>query len=1044
PVAPPEAKQGLTMRQRLLEAPGAERLALLIQLLGEAVARILAYAPSTQPSAEEGFFDLGMESVQAMQLVEHLEDELGLELYPTLAFDHPTLRALAGFLLERLPTTTEAPAALRTGIPAEVVLARQGWRDAPCSEPAEPAPHGVLLVGGDEAHAQAFREQLHARGLEVPVVRARPGSRFAETGTGPELDFADVLQVRQLFASLNERSLQPSHIFHLGALDEDSGKDPLRGFAHLLGLAQGLLAHGSEVAVRLGHVSATVDGVPPPAHAALGGFCRALGLETPRLFFQTLALGPESRTPSEVARLALANSTQDDVEVRYAEGRRQVRELVELPPGTHAPSPLRRGGAYLITGGAGGLGLLLAEHLVRTVQARIALAGRGELDEPRRRRLEVLRATGAEVVYVRGDVSERESATRVVREACEQLGTLNGIIHAAGATRDALVAAKVWEQMAAVLGPKVHGTRHLDEASRHLPLDFFALFSSTAAITGNVGQGDYAFANAFLDAFAAEREARRARGERHGRTVSFNWPLWAEGGMRVDAQTLRFMERRGGLTPLPTALGLEVFEQGLAQEGSQRVVFHGARDTLVQRFGIRTGALEEAPPRAPLATPLPAPRAQARTPDPGREPIALIGMACRFPGGCDSPEALWRFLLDGGDAIVDVPKERWDPEAFFHPDPDAAGSMYVRQAGFLREAPSLFDARLFGISPREATDMDPQQRLLLEVSWEALERAGLAPDSLAGSPVGVFVGMGSAEYGLLPRAARQFNAYTATGLATNIASGRIAHRLGLQGPALTVDTACSSSLMAVHLACDSLLRGESDVALAGGVNLMVSPYTFVSLCRLHALAPDGRCKTFDASADGYGRAEGGGLVVLKRLCDARRDGDNVLAVLLGSAANHDGASSGLTVPNGLAQQALLRKALAAAGLEPERISYVESHGTGTSLGDPIEMQALGTVYGQRPASVGAFTVGAVKANLGHLEAAAGIAGLIKTVLCLQHRAIPKQLHLRQLNPHIRLERMRAQLPWDTLAWDGDGRTAGVSAFGFSGTNVHVIVGAPPA
>ncbi|MFY0524637.1 SDR family NAD(P)-dependent oxidoreductase [Archangium gephyra] len=873
-----------------------------------------------------------------------------------------------------------------------------------------------------------------------------------ETASGFELNPADARQVEQLLASFSRSGFQPGHVFHLGAFGTGTGEEPTRGFAHMLGLAQGLLAHKGEGSVRLGYVYPLVDGLQPPRHAAVAGFARALGLETPRLSCQTLALDTQAREPGTLARLLLAESASTELEVRYVAGRRHVRELTGLATETPGPSLLRKGGAYLITGGAGGLGLLLAEHLAHTFQARIALAGRGELDAARQQRLERLRAAGAEVVYLRGDVSERGAAFRVVDEAREHLGTLHGVIHAAGVTRDALVVAKVWEQMSQVLGPKVHGTLHLDEACASLPLDFFALFSSTAAITGNVGQSDYAFANAFLDAFAAEREARRARGERHGLTVSFNWPLWAEGGMRVDAQTLRFMERRAGLTPLPTSLGLATFEQGLALGGSQRVVFHGTRDTIVQRLGISSGPAVESPIEARDEAPVaeapvaPAPRVAVSSTHtaPVREPIALVGMACRFPGGCDSPEALWRFLVQGGDAITPMPPGRWDMDAFYNADPEAAGTLYVRQAGFLREAPSLFDARFFGISPREAAEMDPQQRLLLEVSWEALERAGLAPDGLAGSPVGVFVGMCGAEYGLLPRDARQFGAYTATGVATNIASGRIAHRLGLQGPALTVDTACSSSLMAVHLACDSLLRGESDVALAGGVNLMLSPYTFISLCRLRALAPDGRCKSFDASGDGYGRAEGCGMVVLKRLSDARRDGDPVLAVLLGSAANHDGASSGLTVPNGLAQQALLRKALESARLEPGQVSFVEAHGTGTALGDPIEMQALGAVYGQRRPSEGDFTVGAVKANLGHLEAAAGVAGLIKTVLCLRNQAIPGQVHLREVNPRIRLERLRARLPRETGPWVAERRLAGVSAFGFSGTNVHVLVGEPPA
>ncbi|HSP80634.1 MAG TPA: SDR family NAD(P)-dependent oxidoreductase, partial [Myxococcaceae bacterium] len=899
-----------------------ERTSLLVRYLQDVVGRILAYAPSSRPEPDAGFFDIGMESVQATQLVEELESELGFDLYPTLAFDHPTIRALTTYLLPRIPLEAPAPApapapakedAAPVARAGELVLARQSWRDAPLTgTPVASTFRGVLLLGGNEAHARAFRDRLQALGSQAPVVPLRPGVRLAGSVSGYEVDPSDARQVEALLASLETHGLQASHLFHLGALDGGLDEEPTRGFAHLLGLAQGVLARKAESPVHLGYVYPLEDGLMPPRHVALAGFARALVLESPRLSCQTLALDTQARTPAEVARLALAESESREVEVRYTGGHRQVHTLHELAPETGGDSLLRQGGAYLITGGAGGLGLLLAEHLARTVRARIALAGRSELDEPRKQKLEQLRELGAEVVYLRGDVSERSEAFRLVDEARARLGGLHGIIHAAGAARDALVTAKVWEQMKAVLGPKVYGTLHLDEASRELPLDFFALFSSTAAITGNVGQSDYAFANAFLDGFAATREARRARGERQGRTVSFDWPLWAEGGMRVDAQTLRFMERRGGLTPLPSELGLAAFEQGLTREGHQRIIFHGTRATIVERLGISP---------APAETPAPT---VERASEPGPEPIAIVGMACRFPGGCDSPEALWRFLVEGRDAVTDVPPGRWEADTFYSKDPEAAGTLYVKQAGFLREPIDGFDARFFGISPREAADMDPQQRLLLEVSWEALERAGIAPDGLAGSPVGVFVGMTGSEYGMLPRDVRQLGAYTATGVAPNIASGRLAHQLGLQGPALTVDTACSSSLMAVHLACDSLRRGESELALAGGVNLLLSPYTFISLCRLRALAPDGRCKTFDASGDGYGRGEGCGVVVLKRLSDARRDGDRVLAVLLGSAANHDGASSGLTVPNGLAQQALIRKTLASARLEPREVSFVEA------------------------------------------------------------------------------------------------------------------------
>ncbi|MFZ5894823.1 MAG: type I polyketide synthase [Myxococcota bacterium] len=433
-----------------------------------------------------------------------------------------------------------------------------------------------------------------------------------------------------------------------------------------------------------------------------------------------------------------------------------------------------------------------------------------------------------------------------------------------------------------------------------------------------------------------------------------------------------------------------------------------------------------------------------------RQPIAVVGIACRFPGGVRNIEDYWRLLTEGRNAIRDVPSDRWDVDGFYDPNPEVPGKMYSRKGGFL-DGVDQFDPQFFGITPREVLHMDPQQRILLEVTWEALERAGIAPDTLAGSKTGVFTGIGFNDYSRLLSQLdlTEMNAYTGPGTQVCFASGRVSYTLGLRGPSVPIDTACSSSLVATHLACQSLRQRESDLVLAGGVNLVLVPEGNVWLSRAGALAPDGHCKTFDASANGFVRGEGCAVMVLKRLDDAIRDGNTILAVIRGSAVNHDGRSSGLTVPSGPAQEALLRQALANAGLQPEQVSYLEAHGTGTSLGDPIEMRALLSVLGRAgtQARKTPLTIGSVKTNLGHLEAASGIAGLIKVVLMLRHRQIPPHLHFSKLNPVVALDGVDLRVPTELGDWTtetGRTRVAGVSSFGLSGTNGHVLLEEAPA
>ncbi|MGW4365640.1 type I polyketide synthase [Nocardia takedensis] len=847
----------------------------------------------------------------------------------------------------------------------------------------------------------------------------------------------------------------------------------------------------------------------------------------------------EAAYANAVATAVAAGETQLALRDGRAYLPRLTRATETSPPRAWDPD-----GTVLVTGGTGGLGALLARHLVTRHGVRsLLLVSRSGTAAPGATELVAeLRGAGAVVLVVSADIADRAAAARVLA-AVPTAHPLTAIVHTAGIVDDGVLESVTPQRLAAVLAPKLDGARHLHELTADLDLAGFVLYSSVAGLLGTAGQAAYAAANTGLDALAA---LRRAEGKA---ATSLAWGLWAESsGVTAHlTEADRARLARQGVRPLATEHGLDLFDaavfhrdralsapapldlsafagpadeipallRGLVRARRPRATAVAAETGLAGRLAglsaadsaallldlVRkevAAALDHPDPAgirgdrglnelgldsltavdlrnrltavagvrlpATLTFDHPTPAAiaeflrgrllgddtvrstEVRGVAATDDPIVIVGVALRLPGGIETPEGLWRLLETGGDAIGEFPADRgWDLASLYDADPESIGTSYTRHGGFLTGAAD-FDAGLFGIAPREALATDPQQRLLLETTWEALERAGIDPTSLRGSRTGVFAGTMYHDYAPhIQDAPADLEGYLVNGSAGSIASGRVAYTFGFEGPAISVDTACSSSLVALHLAAQSLRSGESDLALAGGVAIMAGPATFVEFSRQRALSPDGRCKAFAAAADGTGWGEGVSMLVLERLSDARRSGHPVLAVVRGSAVNQDGASSGLTAPNGPAQQRVIRQALANAGLTAAEVDVVEAHGTGTTLGDPIEAQAVIATYGAERDPDKPLWLGSLKSNVGHTQAAAGGAGIIKILLSLRNRVLPRTLHVDEPTPHVDWSAGTVRLLNEARPWEPGAtpRRAGVSSFGVSGTNAHVILEEPP-
>ena len=1029
------------------------------------------------------------------------------------------------------------------------------WREGP-EPPLEgtdgeetPGPGVWLLTGAGPEGLEASLDlagRLRERGRAVVVAgeQERDGVRRVVA--------SDRDSWRSLVAGLASDA-EVAGVVHLGGAwapepgeAEAAFRAGLEGsLASALALAQGLddaqatPAAGTFLVTRGGQVVADEPGAGVLG-AALWGFGRVAARELGDLGVRLVDLDPAAPDPLESLTGELL-APDAETQVAYREGRRHRARLVRSPHGARQATPaapaagesaperraVREDRSYLVTGGLGGIGLLVAGWLAERGAGAVVLNGRRPPDPAGSGEVARLRDAGTEVRVEIADVTDRQAVERLVAGIGPESGLprLGGVIHCVGTLADAALTNQDWERFERVLWPKALGAWHLHQATLGTELDYFVLFSSFASVFGNPGQANYAAANAFLDRLALYRRSRGLPGQ------AVQWGPWSGAGM-AEAERERTARQLAGAARLTPDVGLRVLEQvvlddigsaaavavdwsgldersaaspilgelvsfaggpggtadllrrlaavpaaeregvlvGFLQEQVQSVLQLGepppaevgffelgmdslmavelrdrvnralageyaAPNTLVFDYptiaGLAAhlaGELEGVAPAAPAApTPLLRPAAGER--------IAIVGMGCRFPGG-ENPEAFWESLAAGRHGV-----RRGRPDRLMVALPDGEDPPWGAYVPDL----DRFDAPFFRIAPVEADMMDPQQRLLLEVSWEALEDAGMDPVRLRGSRSGVYAGLSTTDYrdvigGVEGDPAQHL--YLSTGNSPSGASGRVAFALGFEGPAIAVDTACSSSLVAIHQAAAGLERGDADLALAGGVNAILCSNSTRMFEGAGMLSPDGRCKTFDARANGYVRGEGCGMVVLKRLRDAERDGDRILAVLLGSAVNQDGGSAGFTVPRGPSQESVLREALARAGVGPSSVDYLEAHGTGTALGDPIEVRAAAAVYGEGREPDRPLLIGSVKTNVGHLEAGAGVIAVVKALLAMRHRRIPKHLHFETPNPRLDWESLPVRVTAEATAWPEAGDRpprAAVSSFGITGTNAHLIL-----
>lgn len=1091
--------------------------------------------------------------------------------------DGKILVSIKGFAARSFVMETEKPSEIIT---YRSILERASWPKKIDNLPVV----GPILIFDQE---DDFVTRCRQHWPQFVIIHVKNGETFQQDGEEQYSINGSIENDHiKLFNILFEKKLLPRKIIYrihhdsiIEAVDQPYINNKVKNSYHFLfHLSRSLLQLKQKENIQILIVNEGLQNLSSLFGQALVGFARVLDLENTIL--QCRTINTEIPMVELIDRL-IPEFLFNDKEVFYTrDNNRFVRQFLEndKDESLDYSAALKNQGVYLITGGMGGLGLILAEYLAEQYQAKLVLVGRSFLTESQKILIKKLEKLGSHVIYQQTDVGKYEDLKTLLVTIKKQFGSLNGVFHGAGVLRDALIMKKSITDINEVLTPKVDGTIFLDAITQNEPLDFFILFSSVVSVLGNVGQSDYAYANNFMDQFAEYRETLRKQKQRIGKTIVINWPLWEEGGMHISDASRQWMENTFGVQLLKTKQGIDILLSALNKRHVQQIVLPGKKQKITNKmkqmtldsikqndeniesthsgldnidflseqvikfllglvaevlkydikklniekplgeYGIDSigltavtnrlntyyglelspailfeyvtlssllqfllekhrSAIAKKHPLSISKDSIPSdqnveqyvqPSMQSSTTKPYRlskfktqEPfiqsekedfIAVIGMSGIFPGS-PNLDIFWENLVLQKDLIREIPRERWDWEAYI--SEAAEGHSKVKWGGFIENI-DRFDAAFFNISPREVELMDPQQRLFLKATWQAFENAGYVPQTLK-EKVGLFVGVATNDYSELLHKSSLSTAFVPTGTFFSILANRVSYLLNLQGPSEAIDTACSSSLIAIHNAVKAIHNGDCELAIAGGVNALLTPTVFLAFNEAGMLSKDGRCKTFDKDANGYVRGEGVGAILLKPLQKALTDHDKIYGVIKGTAVNHGGHVSSLTVPNLNAQADLVVKAIERAQVAVDTISYIETHGTGTALGDPVEVSGLKKAFRLlhekqgKAESISTCGLGTVKTNIGHLEAAAGIAGVIKILLAMQYQKLPGNLHFNELNPYIKFQDSPFYVVEKTKDWacfrdEADQeipRRAGVSSFGFGGANAHVVIEEAP-
>lgn len=993
-----------------------------------------------------------------------------------------------------------------------------------------------------------------------------------------EVDIFDKASYIQLFQDMQQNHAGlPGWIIY-NTIENTSSESTDDEICAMLAFTQALIEMRLHNKVRLEYLY-NIEGLSSlPKHDAMSAFFKTVQKENSNLFFQCVGIAVSDIDAVRLREIVINEfNTQDfRYEVHYDGEKRYVKHIhtIDYAKQDRAGSGFRENGVYIITGGMGGIGYIFAQYICRNYNANVVLTGRRDVNKDIERKLEQLNKNGSHAYYMKADITNKAAIMALITEVKNKFSAINGVIHSAGVTRDALIRNKKIDEFKQVIAPKINGTIYLDEALAQEHLDFFVMCSSTSAVLGNFGQCDYCYANSYMDYYARYREILAEQKKRFGKTVSINWPYWAEGGMQISSESEKLMKDMMGMYPLSSKNGIAVLEDSLLSDENQMICVTGDSNKIYKVFcvsdrnlsvsGIEkkepvaselhniaadendfdakqhieeflksvfsekmkiqidkidalesfdtygidsiiimslTRRLEEEFGELPktlffeyesiheladyfvenyketisdmfakekdntgemVSEQLSEETLQKEGTKRGRfwnteevhgdvsqknvEDIAIIGISGRYPMADDLAE-FWENIKKGRDCISEIPKERWDHDRYFNSQKDVPGKAYAKWGGFVNDV-DKFDPLFFNISPGEADFLDPQARLFLQTVWHTMEDAGYTRASLGSDKVGVFVGVMYSMYELFEGEIKGKRVPVTSSFSA--IANRVSYFMNFHGPSVAVDTMCSSSLTALHLGCESIKNGESDFVFVGGVNLTVHPNKYLLLSQGHFASTDGKCKTFGKDGDGYVPGEGVGAILLKPLSKAIADHDNIYAVIKGSAINACGKTNGFTVPSPNVQAQLIQNTLNKTGIDARTISYIEAHGTGTSLGDPIEIKGLTKAFKAYTDDLQFCSIGSVKSNIGHLESAAGIAAITKAVLQLKNHKLVPSIHSDELNPYINFSETPFYVQHELTQWEKpvikkDGietvipRRAGISAFGAGGSNAHVIL-----